>query len=306
MLLKSDGFPTYHLASIIDDHFMEITHILRAQEWLPSAPLHVLLYKAFDWNPPAFCHLPMVLGKDGQKLSKRHGSTSIKDFREAGYIPEALLNYISLIGWSYDDSREFFTIEELEKLFSLDKLNKAPGIFDYKKLDWFNGQYIRKKSNDDFIAAVLPYLIKDGIVSDPRTEEEQKMIREMIPLVKERLKKLSQISELVRFLFKDITEYKKEDFIPKKMDIIKSVEILKAARDLTIDFSEYNDTENEERFKTKAEEMEIKLGDLLMPLRVAVTGSRISPPLFGSIRLLGIDKSLKRIDRAINLLAEKN
>ncbi len=133
VLLKSDGFPTYHLANVIDDHFMGITHILRAQEWIPSGAMHVLLYKAFGWEPPAYCHLPMVMGKDGQKLSKRHGSTSVVDFRNRGYLPEAIINYVTMVGWAYDDSREFFTKEELEKLFTLEKINKAPGVFDYKK-----------------------------------------------------------------------------------------------------------------------------------------------------------------------------
>ncbi len=127
VLLKSDGFPTYHLANVIDDHLMGITHIMRAQEWIPSGPLHILLYEAFGWDPPKYCHLPMVMGKDGQKLSKRHGSTAVRDFRRAGYLPEAVVNYISLLGWSYDDKTEFFTREELEKVFSLEKINKPPG-----------------------------------------------------------------------------------------------------------------------------------------------------------------------------------
>ena len=120
VLLKSDGFPTYHLANVIDDHLMGITHIMRAQEWIPSGPLHIILYEAFGWEPPAYCHLPMVMGKDGQKLSKRHGSTAVRDFREQGYLSEALLNYVSLVGWSYDGEREFFTREELEELFTLE------------------------------------------------------------------------------------------------------------------------------------------------------------------------------------------
>ncbi len=134
ILLKSDGFPTYHLANVVDDHTMEITHILRAQEWLPSVPIHLVLYDAFGWKPPAFCHLPLVLGKDGQKLSKRHGSTAVRDFRRQGYLPEAIVNYLALLGWSYDDRREFFTLDELERVFTLEKVNKAPAVFDYKKL----------------------------------------------------------------------------------------------------------------------------------------------------------------------------
>ena len=140
ILMKSDGFPTYHLANVIDDHLMGITHVLRAQEWVPSTPMHLLIYQAFGWEPPRFAHLPMVMGKDGSKLSKRHGATSVIEFRRKGYLPEAVTNYITMLGWSYDDSREFFTREELEELFSVEKINKAPAVFDYKKLDWYNGQ----------------------------------------------------------------------------------------------------------------------------------------------------------------------
>ncbi len=156
VLLKSDGYPTYHLANVVDDHHMKITHILRAQEWIPSCPLHVLIYQSFGWEPPEYCHLPMVMGSDGHKLSKRHGSTSLIEFRNAGYVPEAIINYVSLLGWSYDDSRQLFTKADLERLFTLDKLNKAPAVFDYKKLEWFNGVYIRERDREQLKKRVDP------------------------------------------------------------------------------------------------------------------------------------------------------
>ena len=157
MLIKTDGFPTYHMANVVDDHLMEITHIMRAQEWLPSAPLHRILYDAFGWQQPLLCHLPMVMGKDGQKLSKRHGATSVREFRAQGYLPEALINYLALVGWSYDDQRELFTLPELEKLFGMEKLNKAPAVFDYQKLEWFNGSYIRAKSRAELASLIAPF-----------------------------------------------------------------------------------------------------------------------------------------------------
>jgi glutamyl-tRNA synthetase len=135
VLLKSDGFPTYHLANVVDDHLMGISHVLRAQEWIPSTPLHIIMYRAFGWEPPAFCHLPMVMGGDGKKLSKRHGATSIDEFRRQGYLPEALVNYVALLGCSYEEGKDLYTLEELARRFSPEKLNKAPAIFDYKKLD---------------------------------------------------------------------------------------------------------------------------------------------------------------------------
>lgn len=302
ILLKSDGFPTYHLANVVDDHLMRISHIMRAQEWIPSGPLHVLLYRAFGWEVPQYCHLPMVMGKDGQKLSKRHGATSVIEFRRQGYLPEALINYISLLGWSYDDKREFFQKEELEKLFSLEKLNKAPAVFDYKKLEWFNGQYIREKSDSELIQMVLPYLLADGLVSDPPSAEQQATIEKMMPLMKERLHLLKDISDLSRFLLQEIESYNIEDVIPKKMDAAGTLEILKAAKEIVASFGQNGEEKTEELLRDKAEEMNVKLGAMLMPVRVAVTGTRTSPPLFGSIRLLGIDKTLERIDRVISLL----
>lgn len=303
VLLKSDGYPTYHLANVIDDHFMNITHIMRAQEWIPSGPLHVILYNAFGWKPPYYCHLPMVMGSDGQKLSKRHGSTAVRDFMAKGYLPEAVLNYISLIGWSFDDSREFFTREELEKLFTLDRLNKAPGVFDYKKLDWFNGNYIRQKSDAELRALLLPYMAKAGFIRpEGITPEQDELIDGIIPLAKERLKVLSDIREIAGFLFGEIEQYAMDELIPKKLDASKTAEILEAMKNLLPDIFRKKESEVEELFKNTAEKLGVKLGDFIMPLRIAVTGSRISPPIIGSLRLLGIDKTTARIDRVINIL----
>ncbi|MBT3273214.1 MAG: glutamate--tRNA ligase [Spirochaetales bacterium] len=302
ILVKSDGMPTYHLAATIDDHLMEISHVLRAQEWLPSAGLHILLYKAFGWEPPVFCHLPVVLGKDGQKLSKRHGSTSMKEFIAAGYLPEAIINYVALLGWSFDDQREFFTLDELEKVFTLEKLNKAPAVFDYKKLDWFNGQYIRQKADTELEELLIPYLKRASIVPEVLSQVEKEIIDGMIPLVKERLRLLPQITELVRFLFQDVPVSEPGALIPKRLDAVQTKMALVKGREILADFMERDDEGNEELFRKASEELGIKLGDILMPLRVSVTGSPSSPPLFGSMRLLGSEKTLFRVDRAIGLL----
>lgn len=302
VLLKTDGFPTYHLANVVDDRLMEITHILRAQEWLPSGPLHVILYEAFGWEPPVYCHLPMVMGKDGQKLSKRHGSTSMREFRFEGYLPEAVINYVSMVGWSYDDEREFFTKEDLEQLFDIKKINKAPGVFDYKKLAWFNGQYIRKKDDRELQELLLPYLRKEKIIADPPTDTEQEVLDGMMPLVKERLKQLTEIADVVRFLFQDVEIDNPEELIPKKGTVEDAKAALKAGLELLRGFGGRTDEENETLFRDAAEKLDMKLGALLMPLRIAVTGSSASPPLFGSIRLLGVDVAAERVKRALQLL----
>ncbi|MBN2738793.1 MAG: glutamate--tRNA ligase [Spirochaetales bacterium] len=302
VILKSDGFPTYHLANVVDDHTMEITHILRAQEWVPSVPIHVILYKAFGWEPPKFCHLPMVMGKDGQKLSKRHGSTSLRDFKTEGYLKEAILNYIALLGWSFDDTREFFTLAELEKLFTIDKLNKSASTFDYKKLEWFNGQYIRQKSKDEVKNLILPYLKEDEKVAAViDSDKGGEILDGVISLVHERLKLLKDVLPLTRFLFVDEVDFETEELIPKKMDALAAIKICEKIKELFGRFSD-SDEENEAFFRAAADELGVKLGDLLQPLRVAITGSKVSPPLFESLGLLGMEKCIKRLNKAIDQL----
>jgi len=318
VLLKSDGFPTYHLANIVDDHLMEITHVLRAQEWLASTPLHVILYRAFGWTPPEFCHLPMVMGQDGKKLSKRHGATSIDEFKNQGYLPEALINYIALLGASYDEGKEIYTLNELAQHFNLNKLNKAPAVFDYKKLDWYNGQYIRMKSDEELAALCLPYAIDAGLFdqSDKEhvtaahkqrkipVERQQKIFLASIPLVKERVTFLNEIPEKIAYLFKDPELPAKEEFIPKKADIAITIELLQIGTELARTLAEMPDDEQAEIFiKAEAEKRGVKLGDLMMPLRVAITGSRVSPPLFGSLRILGAECSQRRAQKALAVLS---
>ncbi|NCB01302.1 MAG: glutamate--tRNA ligase [Spirochaetia bacterium] len=302
VLLKSDGFPTYHLANVIDDHSMHITHIMRAQEWIPSGPLHILIYEAFGWTPPLYCHLPMVMGKDGKKLSKRHGSTAVKEFRETGYLPEALINYVSLIGWSYDDKTEFFSSEELGNLFCLEKINKAPGVFDYKKLDWYNGMYIREKSDEQLFSLLLPYMLSSGYISSAVTDDEKATFLSIIPLIKERLKVLSDVIDMVKFLYSDEEVSDASLLIPKKQNIEETYQALKGAASIMREYKDQLDEVIEEHLTQLASSLNIKVNGVFMPIRVSVTTSSVSPPLFDSIRALGWDKSLKRIDNAITLL----
>jgi glutamyl-tRNA synthetase len=280
---------------------MQITHILRAQEWLPSTPLHVLLYQGLGWTPPAYCHLPMVLGQDGQKLSKRHGATRLGEFREKGYLPEAILNYIALLGWSFDATSEQFSLQELERLFSLERLNKAPAVFDYKKLDWFNGLYIRKLPPDRLAELLLPYLRREGLVGDPPSGRETELARGLVPLVQERLVLLADVVPLARFLFREVSPAA-EDLVPKKMDRARAAVLLREAAGLLQDFGSRDEQGNEAAFRGLAEKLGVKLGELLQPLRVAVTGSRASPPLFASLALLGAEEALGRVQRALPLL----
>lgn len=306
VLLKSDGFPTYHLANVIDDHLMGITHIMRAQEWIPSGPLHVLLYEAFGWEVPTYCHLPMVMGSDGHKLSKRHGSTSVRDFRAKGYLPEALLNYVSLVGWSYDGEKEFFTREELEKCFSLEKINKAPGVFDYQKLDWFNAQYIRQKSDKELADLLMPYLKQAGRLDDSGYDR----LLAFVPGVRDRLTLLTDIVAMTDFL-EDHGEPDAAILIPKKMDAASSLSSLKAVYELVKDDLAKGRTDDELQndMCELAQRLGIKNAGVFNPLRAAVTGLQVSPPPFSCIHLLGEEESYIRIERAIEVLereVEKN
>ena len=323
ILLKSDGFPTYHLANIVDDHLMGITHVMRAQEWLPSTPMHVIMYEAFGWQAPTFCHLPMVMGQDGQKLSKRHGATSCNEFRNSGYLKEAIINYVAMLGASYEEGRDLYSLEDLSRFFDVSHLNKAPAVFDYKKLDWFNGQYIRQKTDEELFSLTWPFIantlfkkekeekeVVDGVKSvvfadetdiEP-TEEQRKILMEAMPLIKERLHHLSEAPSMLRFLFEDVPSLSKEDLVPKKLDAKKTQEVLGIAKELLKQAILLSEDDAFLLFKEKSEAMGIKTGDFMMPMRVAVTGSKISPPLIGSIKILGLEEATKRIEKAINYL----
>jgi len=304
VLLKSDGFPTYHLAHVVDDHAMQTSHVLRAQEWLPSAFLHTLLFRASGFEVPRYVHLPLILGQDGQKLSKRHGATSVRQFRDDGYTAEGLINYLALLGWSYDDSREFFTLKELEETFSLEKLSKSPAVFDYKKLEHFNGHAIRERSLEGLEADLFPVLQSAGLLKDPVSDEDRSTLRAMLPLIRERLKFLKDAPEALRFVWQAPTTWAREDFVPKKLDEAASRLGLSLALELLDDhYSQRSDEENEARFRAKGEEHGLKLGDLMQPLRVAVTGTKVSPPMFGTLRVLGAVEARKRIERAQVFLA---
>ena len=294
VLIKTDGFPTYHMANVVDDHLMEITHILRAQEWLPSAPLHRILYDAFGWEQPALCHLPMVMGKDGQKLSKRHGATSVREFRKQGYLPEALINYLALVGWSYDDAREFFTLRRAGEALQHGEAQQGARGLRLPEAGMVQRQlHAQAQPAGASPAAIAPVLKEAGLVAGDGPETDD-LLRAIAPLIQERVKLLSEVPAMVRFLFEEPAAPAAEDLVPKKGTPEKARQALAAVDGLLAALPD-SPEEVEARARALAEELGMKLGDLLAPLRVAVTGSKVSPPLFESIRVMGAAKARARV-----------
>jgi glutamyl-tRNA synthetase len=294
------------MANIVDDHLMKITHVLRAQEWIPSTPNHVLLYKAFGWDPPQFCHLPMVMGEDGKKLSKRHGATQVKDFKTKGYLAEAIINFIVLLGWAYDDKEELFSMDRLKEVFDINKINKSPAVFNYSKLNWFNGVYIRELNNDKLLELVLPYYIEKELINKEPTGEEIAGLKKIIPLIKERIEVLADAPDMSYFMFGELCEYVTwEKIIPKKTEKETVIKILTDSKDILINLGSENPDDLKQKLYDLTQKHNVKAGAIFMPVRIAVTGTNRSPDLMPVLEALGADRVLKRIDNAINKLKEE-
>jgi len=305
VLLKSDGFPTYHLAVVVDDHAMKITHIIRADDWISSTPKRVLIYQALGWESPIYCHVPLVTMPGGKKLAKRAGATSITEFRDQGYLPEALLNFLALLGWApgEGEEQEIFSREELIERFDLFRVSRAPAAFSYKKLDWMNGVYIRNLSEEDLLERLLPVWQKADLVPAPCPEEMRATLRRIAPLVQERLKRLGDVVEWTAFLFGEIETPAAENLVGKKMTPEDSLAALRRARGLLAEVEPFEVEAMEPPMRALAEELGLKAGQLFGIVRWATTGQKIAPPLFGSLAILGRERVLARLDAAEAVLA---
>jgi glutamyl-tRNA synthetase len=306
VILKSDGYPTYHLANVIDDHLMGITHVLRGEEWIASAPRHVQIYRALGWQPPLFYHLPNVLGKDRKKLSKRHNAPSWDALQQQGYLPEAVFNFLALLGWAYDDKTEIFTREELIRVFTLERIGVAGGILDPDKLTWMNGVYIRQLSPEELTRRTLPYLERpeaEGGLPDriPRPLDFE-YTRRVLQLEQERLKVLGAAAQMVDFFYSDQLDYDPALLIPKQLDRAGTRAALQRVRQLLEDETSWEASRLEERLRALASELELKTGQLFGAIRVAISGRTVSPPLFQTMEVLGRRRTLQRIEQAIEAL----
>lgn len=302
VIMKSDGIPTYHLAVVIDDHLMEISHIFRGDEWVNSTPLHIHLYRAFGWDAPIFAHLPVILNPAGQgKMSKREGRAPdgrvlpvfVRTFKEMGYLPEAMVNYLALVGWSFDDKTEIMTRAELIERFSLERVNASPAAWNYDKLNHFNGLYIRALSAAELTDRLLPYLHAVGLNADRPT------ILRLAPAIQERLTVLGDAAEWVDFIFVDqLPEFDLNLLVPKKMTLADVPAILRQARAILAG-AEFSHDALDVALREGAEAAGLKAGQMFQPIRVAVCGKMVAPPLFDTLEVLGKEKTLRRLDETL-------
>ncbi|MBI4186174.1 MAG: glutamate--tRNA ligase [Chloroflexi bacterium] len=304
VLLKSDGYPTYHLANAVDDHFMEISHVLRAEEWLSSTPRHLLLYRALGFEPPQFAHLPMLLGTDRSKLSKRHGAVSITEYREQGYLPETMVNFLALLGWSLDDTTELLSRDELIKSFSLERVSRTAAIFNQDKLSWMNGVYLRRLSAEEFTRRCLPFLDK-GLPAEVKRPLPVDYIRQILPLVQERAKTLTEVAGLAEFFFVQQPDYDASLLISKGMSRETTIRALEAARLKLEPLADFDAGPLEAVLRPLAENLGLKTGQLFGALRVATTGQTAAPPLFQTMVVLGKERCLSRVEAALEKLASR-
>jgi len=301
VLLKSDGFPTYHLANVVDDHLMEITHVIRGEEWLPSTPKHILLYQAFGWDIPAYAHLPLLLNTDRSKLSKRQGDVAVEDYIKKGYLKEAIINFVALLGWNPGEgsTQEIFSIEDLIEKFDLKHVHKSGAVFDLQKLDWLNSLYIKKLSLQKLYEKSLDFFQQKNFYQNATKEKKsEEYLKKVLAIEHDRLNNLSEVGEYNKFFFQDI-DYPKELLKWKSMNDYNLKKSLEQSKEVLEKIAE-KDWTKELLEKTLLESAGDKRGDLLWPLRAALTGEKKSPPPFEVLWVLGKDESLKRLNFALN------
>jgi glutamyl-tRNA synthetase len=298
VLMKSDGFPTYHLANVVDDHLMGITHVMRAEEWIPSTPKHVLLYRAFGWEAPVFCHLPLLRNADRSKISKRKNPTSLEWYRAQGYLPEALVNFLALMGFAPAEGggSEIFTRAELLAKFEMEKLSQGGPVFDLTKLEWLNGEWIRRISDDDLVDRIVAFF--------PDRKFDRTLVARIIPLIRERMKKLGDWDEWTDYFWKEEIALTREGFRRARMADAQIGKVLVACAELLEKQPDVKAARDEPALRDLAISLGVKVGDLFMSLRIAVTGKSATPPLLESMEILGPAKSLARIRAAAKFLTE--
>ncbi|WHE07873.1 glutamate--tRNA ligase [Thermoanaerobacterium thermosaccharolyticum] len=298
IIMKSDNMPTYNFATVIDDYDLKISHIIRGEEHLSNTPKQILIYDALGFEKPSFAHVSMILAPDRSKLSKRHGATSVQEFRDLGYLPEAIINYITLLGWIPSDGEEVFSTEKSISEFTLDRVSKNPAIYDTKKLTWLNGIYIRNCDIDRLTKEVIPFLINKGLIGD---NYDYDYIKKIVSAIREREKTLNEIADAMSYYFNDEFDYD-EKGVKKYFEKNGVDNILKEAIKVLDKVDDFNLVETEKAYRDLIEKLDIKSGDLFHPTRLAISGRTFGPGLFDIMELLGKEKTIERIKKAVKYI----
>lgn len=297
VLIKSDGFPTYHLANVVDDHLMKITHVIRGEEWLSSTPKHILLYDFFGWEKPLFAHLPLLLNPDRSKLSKRQGDVAVEDYQTKGYLKEALINFVALLGWNAGDDKEFYSLEELVENFSLERVNKAGAVFDLQKLNWLNAEHLRAKPNEELLN-----MLKDAVQKSEFKNQNysDNYLLQVIEAMKERVSFINEFITNAPYFFS--APYTYEDEIVKKRWNADSAEILEQLSEVYAGLENPGKEDYEKGLKSLAESNQIGIGKIIHPLRLAVSGMGNGPGVYDIVNIIGKEETITRIKKAIEIL----
>lgn len=298
IIMKSDNMPTYNFATVVDDYQMGITHVIRAEEHLSNTPKQILIYEALGLGIPQFAHVSMVLAPDRSKLSKRHGATSVQEFRDQGYLPEAIINYITLLGWMPKDGEEIFDVSKSIKEFTLERVSKNPAVYDVQKLTWINGHYIRNYDLDKLTEAVIPFLKAKNLI---REDFDYDYIKKIVSAVREREKTLVDIADAMSYYFTEVNEYE-EKGVKKYFTKEKVVDILRKAVVTLKEVEPFNKFTTEESYRKLVEELQISSGELFHPTRLAISGRTFGPGLFDIMELLGKERTIERIEKAIDFI----
>lgn len=297
IIMKSNGVPTYNFACAVDDVLMGITHVIRAEEHLSNTPKQILVYRALGYPVPAFAHVPMILAPDRSKLSKRHGATGVEEFRSQGYLPEALFNYLALLGWSPGDEREILSREEIIREFSLEAVSKHAAIYDLQKLTWLNSQYINRVSIDRLLELALPFMRNAGLVGETLTAREEAYVRKVLEAVRSRARTLVELTDMVTYFFRDEFSYDPQG-VKKFFTTPGVADLLRKGKEVLAGVEPFGVAETEAAYRRLIEQEGISGGALIHPTRLALTGRTVGPGLFDVIALLGKERCLKRLERA--------
>lgn len=301
VIVKSDGMPTYNFAVVVDDHLMGLTHIIRAEEHLPNTPKQIMIYNYLGWDVPEFAHVSMILAPDRSKLSKRHGAQSIQEFRELGFLPEAIINYIAFLGWSPEGDREIMSLDEMVRQFSLERINPTAAVYDIKKLTWMNGIYLREGDLGRIVDALVPFMIKSGLIAAAPTGSEREHLKLIVAATRDRAKTLVELADAISYFYRDDFEYD-EKGVRKHFADPAVADLLREAADELAASPDFSVAATESVYRSLIEKRGISGGALIHPTRLAITGRTVGPGLFDVMSLLGRERTLARLARAIKYI----